>query len=425
MAAEPDHVHLGLQIGGRYRLTSDLALGGLCAVYCGDDVILGRTVAVKAIAPALEGDYRQALRATASLAHPAVVAVFDAVPYAGWLFLVQEYIPAKPIGHYVHAGVPAQRAVHLAAQLARALAYAHGLDVVHGDLTPAAVLVDRYAVVRINNFALPPDAEYFTALAQQAALAAADERGVAAAPSEVPSEAPSEVPSEVPTGPARDVWAVGALLWQLLATPATHPSAQEGTGEWSGIRRFRPDVPEAVRGLVRQCVYPDEPGAIREAAMLAAALEEVQTRLAAEHPSAAPLTPPVLRAARDAAADAAGRGPLAAASLLASASASSSVFNAPTEPVLTDEAATQPGADFMTPAGAPRLRLPSRPLGEPVAPFASTPPVPRWEPSRVATPGPHARSEYSMSLVTVLVLGTVLFVLCFAIGFAAQSLFSR
>ena len=92
----------------------------------------------------------------ASVTHSAVIAVFDAVEHDGRLFVVQEHVQAREFSTYLRAGLPIERATDLAAQIARALAYAHAHGVVHGDLTPAAVLVDRRAVLRLNNFGLPP-----------------------------------------------------------------------------------------------------------------------------------------------------------------------------------------------------------------------------------------------------------------------------
>ncbi|MGH2517454.1 MAG: protein kinase domain-containing protein, partial [Ktedonobacterales bacterium] len=158
--------HVGLRLLNRFHIEEPLPAGALCRVYRGQDTVLRRSIAVKAIAPERVEIYRDALRATAALSHPAIVATYDAIDHDGWLIIIQEYVTARPLTTYLRDGVPSERAVDLGGQIARALAYAHAHDIIHGDLTPAAVLVDRQATVRLNNFHLPADEEY---IAQRAA----------------------------------------------------------------------------------------------------------------------------------------------------------------------------------------------------------------------------------------------------------------
>ncbi|MGZ3675933.1 MAG: protein kinase domain-containing protein [Ktedonobacterales bacterium] len=106
-----------------------VAQGSLCAVYRGQDTVLHRPIAIKAIEPGMVATYRAALQATSTLSHPAIVATYDAIEHDGWLFLIQEYLQARPLTGYLRAGVPSERAVDLGGQLARVLAYAHAHDV--------------------------------------------------------------------------------------------------------------------------------------------------------------------------------------------------------------------------------------------------------------------------------------------------------
>lgn len=414
MNAEKEHIHLGLQLAERYRLTKDVATGTLCAVYGGEDVMLERPVIVKAVAPRAVATYRAALDRTNALTHPAMIAIYDAIEHDGWLFVVQEFLPFRALTAHLATGIPASRALDLLAQLARLLAYTHEQDIIHGDLCPDAVLVDRQARIHVNNFCLPSDPVHVATVTAQIAWAAGRERG-------------TTIPPVLPdlTRAAGDVWAAGALIWQLLSAPA--PETPEG--DEVAWRLPREDVPEEVRALVRRCCYPGEPERIESAWELAEACEELQQRMLAGRPAAAPPTPLSLRAARENAPLDEPLSPfgvpIAREQQVIGGRASNSVFNAPTDPVFADAAATHPagpvggeGRGTARPLGAPRLRLPSRPVEDSLSPFASVPPV--WEGTHRAGSQRGARATLGtgrVGLVEVLALGCVLFVIFFVLGF--------
>ncbi|MBF6590403.1 MAG: protein kinase [Ktedonobacterales bacterium] len=447
MATDISQTFSGLRLSQRYQLSEPLAHGGLCVVYRGDDVVLRRPIAIKAVPGHLAPLYREALHRTAMLAHPAAVAVYDAVEHDGWLFLVQEYVDTRPLSAYITVGVPTERAIALVGQLARALAYTHAQGMTHGDLTPAAVLVDRQAVVRINNFGLPRDEAYFDALARQLTRMEIEERDTMVAPSRAHGDGPwlahgeAEAGEMVPTGDplagdagAQDVWAVGALLWQLLTTPEVEAEhAPPPAGQAAPRRQFRDEIPEAVREVVRQCVSFRHPERITTAETLALTLREVARRLASARPSSAPITPPTLRAARDAAADMAewsdDETPVDAAARARLGAEEVALFNAPTDPLGGDMAATQPTATHHLserPIG-PRLTLPSRPTGGLHGPFAMGSPAPQWElPGQGATTRPMVdEATGGVSLLMVVILGGLLFLIFFVIGYLTPALLAR
>jgi len=438
VAGDSSEGHLGLELVERYQLAEVLAQGALCPVYRGQDTILRRPVAVKAVPPELCEVYRASLAATTTLMHPATIALYDAIEHDGWLFLVQEYVAAKSLDTYLKQGVPSARAVDIGLQLAKALDHVHRREMAHGDLTPTAVLVDRHAVVRINNFGLPPDDEYFARMrAMVAAAARDDDATIIQAPGEsgVAAERGNEPRTE-------DVRAVGYLLWQLLSEPRGVDS--------EGPRDLRPDVPESVAVLLRRCcgVPGEEP--LTSAGALLLALEEVAERLAKERPANSTVTPPALRAARAAVEEAAAwameetlasnqifassaPGKLGQApSPVGSAASAASISSIPTIPVETpsgDLAATRPALDAEG-VMRPGLRLPARPLDDedtyPPLPERDTRPDAEW-PGRVyARTAPPARSSLGggLSLGMVLLIGGLLFVIFFLIGYLVPFVFS-
>ncbi|HLJ80967.1 MAG TPA: protein kinase, partial [Ktedonobacterales bacterium] len=259
MSLSSEISHVGLRLLNRYSIDEPLPAGALCRVYRGQDTVLRRSIAVKAVPPEQVATYRNALHATASLSHPAIVTTYDALEHDDWLFVIQEYVTARPLTTYLRDGVPSERAAELGGQIARALTYAHAHDITHGDLTPAAVLVDRQAVAQINNFRLPTDSGYFAERAREWDVA--PELLLAPPNRDHPSMA--------------DITATGLLLWLLLSELKRPAADSPDVAQTAARRDFRPDVPEALREVVRRCVRQAEVDAITDAGTLSQELEEI------------------------------------------------------------------------------------------------------------------------------------------------------
>lgn len=389
VAAEPDMPLSGLQLARRYALSDEIAPGALCRIVRGDDLTLRRPVMVKAIPPTQIEVYSAALHATSALTHPAAVAFYDAIHQDGWLFLVQEAVAGQALSRYLRQGVPSERAINLALQLAQALAYTHHRDMAHGDLTPSAILVDRHATIRVNNFGLPPDLDYFLA------------------------EGGADVQAVIAEGAAYgDVLALGLLLRQMLSTA-------ELAGDGPGTRQLRADVAPDLAQLVTRCATPGASGAITDAATLAIALEEMGAQLAKTRQQPSADTPAVLRAARTAAAEQAlwsSEQTVAGAQmplypLESDSHELGSRFTMITDPGHSDGASTR-AADDADLAMPPRLRLPTRPLPDPIQYPKS---------ARAATffreQDGDEDAAHGMMLGGVLIIGAALFIIFFLIGY--------
>jgi serine/threonine protein kinase len=460
----PQESHTGILLAERYQLGDVLENGALCTIYRGQDTILRRPIAVKAISPEHAAVYHAALQATATLTHPAIVATYDAVESGGWLFLVQELVAARPLALYLRNGVPSERALDLAKQLARALAYAHSRNVIHGDLTPSAILVDRRAIVRINNFALPPDRAYFMAIT--ATLPQAGD----AQPAPVDAQGTE---NEWAT-PAGDVRAVGLLLWQMLSMPAAGTADTSDSSDSSDAtdaaseeeetitlkRRFRPDVPDDVCELVRRCTQPNHSRAIKDAETLTLALEMEGRALASERPKLSEQTPPALRAAREAIAQMAAWSVEETLGVLPSWNGPEHISAGHTREAdpfagsapgqkranLPERAARTAVETPEAPVGPPRLRLPSRPVEDPLpTPYHQAASAPQWPVRGAASQPPYAnrasQGNYASASVTeyaglppktaragltmqlVVLIGLALFLIAFLAGFFLPALF--
>ena len=175
------HAHSGsflaLQsaLAGRFALERELGRGGMGIVYLARDIALDRPVAIKLLPPSLaavpahrERFLREA-RIAARLSHPHIVAIHSVEEHDGLALFVMAYVDGESLGHRLARGAPlaSTEAARIVQEVAWALAYAHGHGVVHRDIKPDNILIDRAsgrAMVTDFGIALaggspPPDGE--------------------------------------------------------------------------------------------------------------------------------------------------------------------------------------------------------------------------------------------------------------------------
>jgi eukaryotic-like serine/threonine-protein kinase len=199
-------------IANRYALKTGLGPRELGTVWHAQDTLLGREVVVREIVfpPWLAGAERRTAQASllreagavARLNHPGVVTLFDVVTDDHGIFIVTELVQTPSLAELVLAAgpLPPRRVAEIAAEVASVLEVAHGAGIVHRDVKPANVMVRHDGGVRLAGFGVTP-------------LQGVPQLAAAALALRSPSFMAPEQARGRPTGPATDMWALGATMF--------------------------------------------------------------------------------------------------------------------------------------------------------------------------------------------------------------------
>ena len=145
----------------RYELVRHIARGGMAQVYLAQDLLLDRPVAIKVLFPELSSDpsfverFRREAQAAANLSHANIVSIYDWGQGEHTYFIVMEYIDGQTLSALIRQGplAPA-RAAAIGADMAGALDFAHRRGVIHRDVKPGNVLINRSGEVKVADFGI-------------------------------------------------------------------------------------------------------------------------------------------------------------------------------------------------------------------------------------------------------------------------------
>ena len=267
---------------GDYRLQRVLGEGSSAVVYLAQDLRDRSWVALKILAPHGAGSsqaqatarahFLQQVRITRGLQHPGIVAVHDAGESQGRLWLAMEAVPGCSLERYArgHRLLPPPLVARIGQRVALALAHAHAQGVAHRDLKPANVLVDWPSdTLKVADFGLARHAEA-TPTATGMLL------GTPA------YMAPEQLAGELPT-PATDLYALGTMLFELVAGRLPHQAASMGDllrqvarEAAPDLRTLQPGTPAPLAELIARLMAKQPSRRPSSAAHAAAALSELQ-----------------------------------------------------------------------------------------------------------------------------------------------------
>lgn len=149
-------------LDGRYRLIERIGGGGMAEVYLAEDELLDRRVAVKVLRSQFTDDanfvarFRQEARAAARLSHPNIVSIFDVGCTADTHYIVMEHVAGETLKELIRRqGVlPFRQAIVIALQIAAALKHAHENKIIHCDIKPHNILINRDGTAKVTDFGI-------------------------------------------------------------------------------------------------------------------------------------------------------------------------------------------------------------------------------------------------------------------------------
>ena len=240
----------GLTFGGRYQLSSRVAIGGMGEVWQATDLVIGRTVAIKILKDEYLGDpgflerFRAEARHAALVNHEGIANVFDYGEEDGSAFLVMELVPGEALSAIIERErvLATDRVLDIVAQTAMALQAAHAAGLVHRDIKPGNLLITPDGRVKITDF------------------------GIARIADQVPLTATGQVMGTVqylspeqasghPASPSTDVYSLGIVAYEMLAGRRPFTGESQVAIAMAQINETPPELPSIVAEPVRNLVY--------------------------------------------------------------------------------------------------------------------------------------------------------------------------
>ncbi|QYH34862.1 protein kinase [Salinibacterium sp. M195] len=240
----------GLTFGGRYQLSSRVAIGGMGEVWQATDLVIGRTVAIKILKDEYLGDpgflerFRAEARHAALVNHEGIANVFDYGEEDGSAYLVMELVPGEALSAIIERErvLDPDRVLDMVAQTAAALQAAHAAGLVHRDIKPGNLLITPEGRVKITDF------------------------GIARIADQVPLTATGQVMGTVqylspeqasghPASPTTDIYSLGIVAYEALAGRRPFTGESQVAIAMAQINETPPELPMTVSEPVRNLVY--------------------------------------------------------------------------------------------------------------------------------------------------------------------------
>jgi tRNA A-37 threonylcarbamoyl transferase component Bud32 len=237
---------------GKYRVLERLGAGGMGTVYLCEHLMVGRRVAVKVLPtsqadnPAALGRFYREARAAGVLDHPNLVKAHDIDQDGALHFLVMEYIDGSSLQSIVSRSGPLaiERAAHYIAQAAHGLQHAHSAGLIHRDVKPGNILVERNGNVRVLDLGL---ARFYHDNIDPLTLKYDDQHVLGTADYVAPEQAVNSHEVDI----RADIYSLGCTLYFCLTGRPPFPEGKVAqkliwhqTRQPTSVRQLRPEVPE-------------------------------------------------------------------------------------------------------------------------------------------------------------------------------------
>src|SRR4051812_3139426 len=247
----------GTIVAGRYRMAGLLGEGGMGEVYRATDLTLGQSVALKFLPETAAGNTRLLerfhgeVRIARQVSHPNVCRVYDIGEIEGVPFISMEYVDGEDLCTLLQriGRLPCDKALDTARKVCTGLAAAHSRGVIHRDLKPQNIMMNRRGEILIMDFGLAAIADHLEGL-------------------EVRNGTPAYMSPEQLRGAEvtakSDIYALGLVLYELFTGKRPYEAKtvpqlidQQESAQLSSMTAIAADVDPAVERIIRNCLNPD------------------------------------------------------------------------------------------------------------------------------------------------------------------------
>lgn len=251
---------------GHYEIVEEIGRGGMAVVYRGIQSSLNRTVAIKVLPPGFARDkefiarFDREAETIARLSHPNIIQIIDRGSEQGTCYFVMEYVDGLSLDAFLKGqALTFRQLLEIAAQVCRALAYAHAKGIVHRDLKPSNILIARDSLtVKVADFGL-------VQLAQSAGeLSTLTQSNIAMGTLEY--MAPEQRRDARNVDCRADIFAFGIILYEMF-------TGQVPVGHFKRPGELNPEIPRALDEIILKCLKPDPAERFQGAGELARALQ--------------------------------------------------------------------------------------------------------------------------------------------------------
>ncbi len=247
----------GTLLGGRYRILALLGRGGMGEVYRAMDLTLGQSVALKFLPETACHDQRLLerfhgeVRVARLVSHPNVCRVFDIGQIEGMPFISMEYVDGEDLASLLTriGRLPADKAIDTARKLCAGLAAAHDRGVIHRDLKPQNIMINKRGEVVIMDFGL---------------AAIASELSGSEARNGTPAYMSPEQIKGAGVTARSDIYSLGLVIYELFTgkRPFEAQSLQQlmdlqEAAQLTSMSSIAADIDPAVEKVIRRCLDPD------------------------------------------------------------------------------------------------------------------------------------------------------------------------
>ncbi|MFD9624366.1 Stk1 family PASTA domain-containing Ser/Thr kinase [Peribacillus muralis] len=250
---------IGRRINGRYKLIEMVGGGGMANVYLARDMILDRDVALKILRMDFNNDeefikrFNREAQAATSLAHPNIVSIYDVGEEDAIYYIVMEYVDGFTLKQYIqkYYPIPVDKALDIMKQITAAISHAHHNGIIHRDIKPQNILIDKEGTVKITDFGIA------------LALSATNITQTNAVLGSVHYLSPEQARGGM-ANKKSDIYSLGIVMFELLTgrLPFSGESAvsialKHLQSETPSPKRWNPEIPQSVENIILRATAKD------------------------------------------------------------------------------------------------------------------------------------------------------------------------